>query len=62
MAKGDDVAGRGAGTGGGAGVGGGGRSFSRDAAERTLLRIKAKVQGFEDPTSDALSVQGHVNR
>ena len=62
MAKGDDVAGRGAGTGGGAGVGGGGGSFSRDAAERTLLRIKAKVQGFEDPTSDALSVQGHVNR
>ena len=42
--------------------GGGAGSFSRDAAERTLLRIKAKVQGFEDPTSDALSVQGHVNR
>ena len=58
MAKGDaDVTGR-----GGAGGGGGAGSFSRDAAERTLLRIKAKVQGFEDPTSDALSVQGHVNR
>ena len=61
MAKGDaDVRGAG-GAGGGGGAGSGG-SFSRDAAERTLLRIKAKVQGFEDPTSDALSVQGHVNR
>lgn len=39
-----------------------GRSqFGRDAGERTLLRIKAKLQGFEDPTGDGLSVEGQVD-
>jgi ataxia telangiectasia mutated family protein len=34
--------------------------FGRDAGERTLMRIKAKLQGFEDPTGDGLSVEGQV--
>lgn len=40
-----------------------GRSqFGRDAGERTLLRIRAKLQGFEDPSGDGLSVEGHVDQ
>jgi ataxia telangiectasia mutated family protein len=30
------------------------------AAERTLLRIKNKLQGFDDPTSGGLGVEGQV--
>ena len=37
-------------------VGGAGRN----AAERTLQRIRSKLQGFEDPTSGGLSVEGQV--
>jgi len=29
-------------------------------AERTLLRIRQKLQGYEDPNGDAMSVEGHV--
>ena len=32
----------------------------RNAAERTLQRIRSKLQGFEDPTSGGLSVEGQV--
>lgn len=40
-----------------------GRSqFGRDAGERTLLRIKAKLQGFDDPTGEGLSVEGQVDQ
>ena len=35
-------------------------SFGRDAAERTLQRIKNKLLGFEDTTSGVLSVEGQV--
>ena len=36
--------------------------FSRDAAERALNRIRAKLSGFEDPSAgDALSVEGQVH-
>lgn len=35
-------------------------SFGRDAAERTLLRIKNKLNGFEDPTGEPLGVEGQV--
>ena len=34
--------------------------FCRDAAERTLLRIKNKLLGFEDPTSGVLDVGGQI--
>jgi hypothetical protein len=34
--------------------------FCRDAAERTLLRVKNKLLGFEDPTSGVLGVEGQV--
>lgn len=36
-----------------AGVGG-------DAAQRALARIKHKLQGYEDPNGDAMSVEGQV--
>ena len=32
------------------------------AAERVLLRIKQKLQGYEDPNGTALGVEGHVRR
>ena len=35
-------------------------SFQRDAADRTLARIRSKLQGIEDPTSGALGVEGQV--
>jgi ataxia telangiectasia mutated family protein len=35
--------------------------FSRDAAERTLQKIKSKLLGYEDPTGEGLSVEGHVD-
>ena len=38
-----------------------GSSFEKDAAERTLMRIKNKLQGFEDPSGEALSVEGQVD-
>jgi ataxia telangiectasia mutated family protein len=34
---------------------------SADAAERALLRVKQKLQGYEDPSGVPLGVQGHVN-
>jgi phosphatidylinositol kinase/protein kinase (PI-3 family) len=34
-------------------------SFNADA-QRTLLRIRQKLQGFEDPNGEALSVEGQV--
>ena len=34
--------------------------FGRDAAEKTLLRIKNKLQGYEDLTSGTLGVEGQV--
>ena len=34
--------------------------FSRDAAERTLVRIKNKLLGFDNPTSGGLGVEGQV--
>ena len=33
---------------------------SREAAERTLARIRQKLQGYEDPNDSALSVEGQV--
>ncbi|OQR87194.1 phosphatidylinositol kinase (PIK-5) [Achlya hypogyna] len=33
-----------------------------DAASRALLRVKQKLQGYEDPTGDAMSVEGQVKR
>jgi ataxia telangiectasia mutated family protein len=36
-------------------------SFSKDAAGRTLLRIKNKLQGVEDPTGEPLGVKGQVD-
>ena len=36
-------------------------SFSKDAAERTLQRIKNKLQGLEDPSGEALSIEGQVD-
>lgn len=36
-------------------------SSSTDAAKRTLLRIKNKLQGSDDPTGDILSVKGQVS-
>lgn len=36
------------------------RNPSRDAAHRALLRIKGKLQGYEDPNGDSLSVTGQV--
>ncbi len=41
-------------------IGGGSRS-GKDAAERTLTRIRQKLQGYEDPTGDALKVEAHVD-
>jgi ataxia telangiectasia mutated family protein len=38
-----------------------GGSFGKDAAERTLMRIKNKLHGYEDPTGEALSVEGLVD-
>ena len=35
-------------------------NFGRDAAERTLTRIKSKLQGYEDPAGEALGVEGHI--
>lgn len=29
-------------------------------AERAILRIRQKLKGYEDPTGDAMSVEGHV--
>jgi ataxia telangiectasia mutated family protein len=34
--------------------------FGRDAGERTLLKIRAKLQGHEDPAGDGLSIHGQV--
>jgi len=34
-------------------------TFNVDA-QRTLLRIRQKLQGFEDPNGEALSVEGQV--
>ena len=34
--------------------------FGRDAAERTLRRIRSKLQGFEDPSGEGLGVEGQV--
>ena len=34
--------------------------FGREAAERTLLRIKNKLLGFEDATSGVLGIEGQV--
>ena len=34
--------------------------FSRDAAERTLVRIKNKLLGFDNPTSGGLGIEGQV--
>ncbi|CAM9450755.1 unnamed protein product [Phaeothamnion confervicola] len=48
------------GGGGGGGGGGSGGGSQMDAAERALLRIKQKLQGYEDPNGDALSVEGQV--
>lgn len=36
-------------------------SSSKDAAKRTLLRIKNKLQGCDDPAGDILSVKGQVS-
>ena len=35
-------------------------SFDKDAAERTINRIKNKLQGIEDPASDPFSVDGQL--
>ena len=36
-------------------------SFGKDAAERALIRIRNKLQGLEDPTGEALGVEGQVD-
>jgi ataxia telangiectasia mutated family protein len=38
-----------------------GGSFGKDAAERTLRRIRNKLQGLEDPTGDAFGIEGQVD-
>jgi len=35
-------------------------NYQRDTAERALTRIRSKLQGFDDPTGEALSVEGHL--
>ena len=35
-------------------------SFDRDAAERTIMRIRNKLQGLEDSASDAFSIEGQI--
>lgn len=35
-------------------------SFDKDAAERTISRIKNKLHGLEDSASDALSIEGQI--
>jgi len=35
-------------------------SFDKDAAERTIGRIKNKLHGMEDSASDALSIEGQI--
>ncbi len=37
-------------------------SAGRDAAERTLMRIRNKLQGFEDSTGEGLGVEGQVEQ
>lgn len=54
------------GQGGGSGMGAGSLrqlkgGFGRDMAQRALTRIKAKLQGFEDPSGEGLSVDGQVD-
>lgn len=36
-------------------------SSGKDAAEKTLMRIRQKLQGYEDPTGEALKVEAHVD-
>ncbi len=38
-----------------------GGSFGKDAAARTLNRVRSKLQGLEDPTGEALGVEGLVD-
>jgi ataxia telangiectasia mutated family protein len=42
------------------GGGGGAHQVHRDAAERMLMTLKSKLQGYENPAGEALSVEGHV--
>ena len=37
-------------------------SAGRDAAERTLMRIRNKLQGYEDSTGEGLGVEGQVEQ
>jgi hypothetical protein len=39
----------------------GSTNFGKDAAERTLMKIKNKLRGYEDLSFDALTVEGHVD-
>ena len=41
-------------------AGGDNATGMREAAERTLARIRQKLQGYEDPNDSALSVEGQV--
>lgn len=36
-------------------------NFGKDAAERTLMKIRNKLRGYEDLSFDALDVPGHVD-
>jgi ataxia telangiectasia mutated family protein len=36
-------------------------NFGKEAAERTLLRIRNKLRGFENPTGEALGVESHID-
>ena len=38
-----------------------GPNFGKDAAERTLMKIRNKLRGFENPTGEALGVESHVD-
>ncbi len=36
-----------------------GPNFGKDAAERTLMKIRNKLRGLENPTGEALGVESH---
>lgn len=49
---------------GGGGADGGKQApgnFGKDAAERTLMKIRNKLRGYEDLSYDTLTVEGHVD-
>ncbi|TYZ58136.1 hypothetical protein PybrP1_009937 [[Pythium] brassicae (nom. inval.)] len=42
--------------------GGGGTGSNNDAAARALIRVKQKLEGYEDPNGNALSIEGQVKQ